>query len=83
MLQQGIKNQVQGLPVFVYLTVRKSHLMDLGESACQRRSQSRSIDGSNRGVTHNQGRACARQTVVRGGITEQSTANDDAIATLA
>ena len=78
--QQGIKNQLQGLPVLDLLAIRESHLMDLREPARQRPTQGGSIEGSNRGVAHDQRSTTTRQTAVGCGITQQATANDDAIA---
>ena len=81
--QQGIKNQLQGLPVLVRFAIGELYLMDLRETPRQRRAQGCGVQRGNRGVAHDQRSAGTGQTVVGGGVSQQATANGDAIATLA
>ena len=82
MLQQGIKNQVQGLPGFVLLAIGQHHGVHLGVLARQRALQCLRVQGRHHGVGHDERRHSLGQMRIQRGGWQQIGTNHDGVAAL-
>ena len=82
-LQQGIKNQVQRLPILVGLPIGQHHGAHLAVARCQRRLQLPGVQRRHGGVGDDHCLRCLGAGGKRGCGGQQALANVDGIGTLA
>ena len=81
--QQGVKNQVEGLPVFVLFAIGQHHGVNKGIFRRQRAAQSLGVQRCHGGVGDDQRRRRFGQRGVGGRVAQQAGANHDGVTALA
>ena len=80
--QQGVKNQVQGLPGLVLLAIGQHHLLNLPVLSLQRAAQALQVERGHRRIGDDQGLAGLWQVGVGLRLTNQAAANQNRVTAL-
>ena len=80
--QQGVKNQVQGLPGLVLLAIGQHHFLNLPVLALQRAAQTLQVEWGHRRIGDDQGLAGLWQVGVGLRLSNQAAANQDRVTAL-